>query len=243
MTTITRRSALTIAAATIATPSIVFAQAAPAAAPAAMPVSTHFVLPPLGYAYEALEPHIDTATMGFHHKNHHNAFIGNLNNLVSRWDGLTKLTPEAIVADMNAVPEAIRTPVRNNMGGHLNHTFFWDIMHPGGAKSPTADLLAAIVQAFGSVAQMEVLLAQAGLGRFGSGWAWLVVNKEKKLTIINTPYQDSPLMDGMKPVLGVDVWEHAYYLKHQYRRADYLKVWFNVVNWDKATANFKKAMA
>lgn len=239
MTTLTRRSALTLAATAVATPSLVLAQAATPAAP----VSTHFVLPPLGYAYEALEPHIDTATMGFHHKNHHNAFIGNLNNLVAKWDGLTKASVTDILTDLSKVPEDSRMAVRNNMGGHANHTFFWDIMTPGGAKSPTGDLMPAIVQAFGSVGQMQVLLSQAGMGRFGSGWAWMVVNKEKKLTIINTPYQDSPLMDGNIPVIGVDVWEHAYYLKHQYRRADYLKVWFNVVNWDKALGNFKKAMA
>jgi superoxide dismutase, Fe-Mn family len=245
--TITRRDTLTFAAsaAVLGAANQAFAQATPAA-PAAAPTpppSTHFMLPALGYAYEALEPHIDTATMNFHHKNHHNAFIGNLNNLVSRWDGLTKLTPEAVVSDLNAVPEGIRTAVRNNMGGHWNHSFFWDLMTPGGAKAPTGDLAAAIIATFGSFEKMQEMLGVAALGRFGSGWAWLVVNKDKKLAITNTPYQDTPHMEGFKPVIGIDVWEHAYYLKHQNRRGEYVKAWWNVVNWDKAGAHFKKAMA
>ncbi|HRK19209.1 MAG TPA: superoxide dismutase [Hyphomicrobiaceae bacterium] len=201
-----------------------------------------FTLPPLGYAYEALEPHIDTATMNFHHKNHHNAFINNLNGLVDKWADLKTKSPEEVVSNLSAVPDAIRTPVRNSMGGHFNHTFFWDLMTPGGAKGPTGDLKTAIDGTFGDVAKMMEAFQAASLGRFGSGWAWLAVGKDKKLAIFNTPYQDTPHMDmGAKPVIGLDVWEHAYYLKYQYKRADYVKAWWNVVNWDKAAANFKKA--
>jgi Fe-Mn family superoxide dismutase len=203
-----------------------------------------FKLPPLGYDYKALEPNIDTATMTYHHQNHHNAFIGNLNGLVGKWADLPKKTPEEIVSNLSMVPEAIRTPVRNNMGGHWNHTFFWDLMTPGGAKAPTGDLKSAIDGAFGDVDKMKAAVKQAGMTRFGSGWAWLAVGKDKKLTAFNTPYQDTPHMDmGAKPVLGIDVWEHAYYLKHQYRRAAYIDIWWNTVNWDKAAANFKKATA
>jgi Fe-Mn family superoxide dismutase len=203
-----------------------------------------FTLPPLGYAYEALEPHIDTATMNFHHKNHHNAFITNLNGLVDKYADLKTKKPEEIVSNLAAVPEAVRTPVRNSMGGHFNHTFFWDLMTPGGAKAPAGDLKTAIDGTFGGMDKMAEAFNAAATGRFGSGWAWLAVNKDKKLAIFNTPYQDTPHMDmASKPVIGLDVWEHAYYLKYQYKRADYVKAWWNVVNWDKAAANFKKAMA
>lgn len=201
-----------------------------------------FTLPPLGYAYEALEPHIDTATMNYHHKNHHNAFITNLNGLVEKYADLKTKTPEEILSNLSAVPEAVRTPVRNNLGGHWNHSFFWDVMTPGGAKAPAGDLKSAIDGAFGDVDKMKAAFKAASIGRFGSGWAWLAV-KDKKLTIFNTPYQDTPHMDNAaNAVIGIDVWEHAYYLKHQYRRADYVDAWWNVVNWDKAVANFKKAM-
>ena len=209
----------------------VFAQAKP------------FTLPPLGYPYEALEPHIDTATMNFHHKNHHNAFITNLNGLVDKYPDLATKTPEQIVSNLSAVPDAVRTPVRNNMGGHWNHTFFWELMTPGGAKAPTGELKSAIDGTFGDFDKMKAAVKQAAVGRFGSGWAWLAV-KDKKLTIFNTPYQDSPHMDNAAmAVAGIDVWEHAYYLKHQYKRGDYVDAWWNVVNWDKAAANFKKATA
>jgi Fe-Mn family superoxide dismutase len=202
-----------------------------------------FTLPPLGYPYEALEPHIDTATMGFHHKNHHNAFIGILNAQAEKWPDLTKQPIEAIISNLAAVPEAVRTPVRNAGGGHWNHTFFWELMTPGGAKAPTADVAAAINGAFGSFDKMTEAVTQAAMTRFGSGWAWLAVGADKKLTAFNTPYQDTPHMDmKARPILGLDVWEHAYYLKYQYRRADYVKAWWNTVNWDKVAANFKKAM-
>jgi superoxide dismutase, Fe-Mn family len=212
-------------------------------APAAGP----FTLPPLGYAYEALEPHIDTATMRFHHMNHHNAFIGNLNNFARQWDGLAAAArdPVPTLANLTAVPENIRTGVRNSLGGHWNHTFFWDLMTPGGAKAPTGDLMSAINGTFGSFDKMTEMVTQAGMTRFGSGWAWLTVTRDKKLAISNTPYQDTPHMDqgARGAVIGVDVWEHAYYLKHQYRRAEYLKAWWNTVNWDKAAAKFRAAMA
>jgi superoxide dismutase, Fe-Mn family len=202
-----------------------------------------FKLPPLGYAYEALEPHIDTATMGFHHKNHHNAFIVNLNGLVEKWPELPGKSPIEVVSNLSAVPEAVRGPVRNNMGGHWNHTWFWELMTPGGAKAPSTEVKGAIDSAFGDFDKMKAAVKQAAMTRFGSGWAWLAV-KDKKLTAFNTPYQDTPHMDvGAVPILGVDVWEHAYYLKHQYRRGDYIDAWWNTVNWDKVAANFKKAMA
>lgn len=203
-----------------------------------------FKLPPLGYGYEALEPHIDTATMTIHHKNHHNAYVTNANGLVDKWPDLANKSPDEVVANISAAPEAIRTALRNNMGGHWNHTFFWDLMTPGGAKAPSAEVKSAIDGAFGDVDKMKAAVKQAGLTRFGSGWAWLAVGRDKKLATFNTPYQDTPHMEmGAKPILGVDVWEHAYYLKHQSRRGDYIDVWWNTVNWDKVAANFKKAMA
>ena len=206
--------------------------------------AAHFTLPPLGYAYEALEPHIDTATMNFHHKNHHNAYVTNLNGLIEKAPELKAKPIEEILTNLTVIPEAVRTPVRNNLGGHWNHTFFWDLMTPGGAKAPAGALKAAIDGTLGGQDKMMEAVAQAAMTRFGSGWAWLVVNKDKKLAVINTPYQDTPHMEtGAKPVIGIDVWEHAYYLKHQYKRAEYVKTWWNVVNWDKAQANFAKATA
>ena len=199
-------------------------------------------LPPLGYAYEALEPHIDTATMNFHHRNHHAAYIGNLNGLVPKFPELATKSPEEIVANLSAVPEGIRTAVRNNMGGHWNHTFFWNLMTPGGPNTPAGDLKNAIDATFGGFDQMKAALKQQALGRFGSGWAWLA-EKDGKLTLFSTPNQDTPHMDpnGAKPVIGIDVWEHAYYLKHQYNRGAYVDAWWNVVNWAKAGDNFRRA--
>jgi superoxide dismutase, Fe-Mn family len=236
-----RRDSLKVmigATAVAAAPNLFLGQAS------AQTAATTFTLPPLGYAYEALEPHIDTATMNFHHKNHHNAFITNLNGLVEKYPDLKTKSIEEILTNLAAVPEAVRMPVRNNLGGHFNHTFFWDLMTPGGAKAPDGDLKAAIDGTLGGQDKMMEAVAQAAMTRFGSGWAWLVINKDKKLAVINTPYQDTPHMDASsKPVIGIDVWEHAYYLKHQYKRAEYVKAWWNVVNWDKAQANFKKAVA
>ena len=200
-----------------------------------------FTLPPLGYAYEALEPHIDTQTMTIHHQRHHGAFIGNLNTFASSIADLKPENVEKVLASLTTIPEAQRAGVRNNLGGHWNHSHYWTLMTPGGAKEPTGALKAAIDAAFGDLGKFRERLNAAGMGRFGSGWAWLAVDKDKKLTVVNTPYQDNPLMDGMGVVLGVDVWEHAYYLKYQNRRADYLTSWWNTINWDKATANFAKA--
>lgn len=214
---------------------------APAAAPAAPPPPPAFTLPPLGYLYEALEPFIDTATMRVHHSAHHASFIGNLNTIAGQWDGLRTMPVEQILADLSQVPEASRTGVRNNLGGHWNHDFFWKIMKPGGAKSPSGDLAAAITSTFGSSANMVTAFTQQAMGRFGSGWAWLVLDKDKKLVVINTPYQDTPLEAGAKAIIGLDVWEHAYYLKHQNRRANYVRDWWSTVNWDVAAENFKKA--
>jgi len=203
-----------------------------------------FKLPPLGYGYEALEPNIDTATMVFHHNNHHQAYVNNLNGLVEKWPELASKSPDDIVSNISSAPESVRTAVRNNMGGHWNHTFFWVLMTPGGPKAPTTDVKSAIDGAFGDTDKMKAALKTAALGRFGSGWAWLAVGKDKKLTILSTANQDTPHMDaGAKPILGIDVWEHAYYLKHQYRRADYIDIWWNTVNWDKVAESFKKASA
>jgi superoxide dismutase, Fe-Mn family len=201
-----------------------------------------FTLPPLGYANDALEPHIDAKTMQIHHGNHHAAYVNNLNGLVEKWPDLATKPIEEILSNLSSAPEAVRTPVRNNLGGHWNHVHFWELMTPGGAKAPGSDLKSAIDGAFGDVDKMKAALKQAGLGRFGSGWAWLAVGKDKKLTIFSTANQDTPHMDvGAKAVIGLDVWEHAYYLKHQSKRGDYIDAWWNVVNWDKAAANFKKA--
>jgi Fe-Mn family superoxide dismutase len=216
---------------------------APAAAPAAPPPPPAFTLPALGYPYEALEPFIDTATMRVHHSGHHAAFITNLNTLANQWEGLRTNPVELILSSLTDVPDAHRMGVRNNLGGHWNHDFFWKIMKPGGAKAPTGDLAAAINGAFGSSANMVTAFTQQGMGRFGSGWAWLVLDKDKKLAVINTPYQDTPLELGAKAIIGCDVWEHAYYLKHQNRRANYLRDWWGTVNWDVAAENFKKASA
>ncbi|MGZ3409839.1 MAG: superoxide dismutase [Xanthobacteraceae bacterium] len=218
-------------------------QPSPSAAPAAAPTPTGpFKLPPLGYPYEALEPHIDAQTMNIHHTKHHQAYVNAANGFAEKWPQLGKQTLEETLANLSKVPEDIRTGVRNQVGGHWNHTFFWDLMTPGGGKEPTGDVKSAIEQ-FGGLSGLIEKINAAGAGRFGSGWAWLVVNKSKKLEILSTANQDSPIIEGNKAVLGVDVWEHAYYLKYQNRRPDYLKAWWNTVNWDKVSANLKKASA
>jgi Fe-Mn family superoxide dismutase len=201
-----------------------------------------FILPPLGYPYEALEPHIDTTTMRIHHDNHHGAYVNNLNGLAEKWPELGSKPMEEILSNLNIVPADLRTGVRNNLGGHWNHTYFWDLMTPGGATTPSEEVKAAIAGAFGDVDKMKAAVKQTGLGRFGSGWVWLAVGKDKKLTIFSTANQDTPHIyaDG-SPILAIDVWEHAYYLKYQSKRADYIDAWWNTVNWDKVAANFKKA--
>ena len=188
-----------------------------------------FELAPLPYAQEALEPHIDTATMGIHHGKHHAAYVTNLNKAVAGTPLETK-SLEALISDLPGVPDAIRGPVRNNGGGHWNHSFFWKILGPNAGGKPSGELAAAIDKAFGSFEAFQEKFQAAGAGRFGSGWAWLV-SHEGKLAIESTPNQDNPLMDGKQAILGCDVWEHAYYLKYQNRRPDYLAAWWNVVNW------------
>jgi Fe-Mn family superoxide dismutase len=206
------------------------------------PPAGPFILPPLGYAFDALEPHIDAQTMMIHHDRHHAAYVNNANQLAQRWPDLGTTPIEKILSNLSAAPEAVRTGVRNNVGGHWNHTFFWELMAPGGAREPSGDLKSAIDNTFGGAAAMSDKVNAAGAGRFGSGWAWLLVDKNKKLDIISTANQDTPIELGAHAVLGVDVWEHAYYLKYQNRRPDYLKAWWNTVNWTKAAENFKKAM-
>ena len=213
------------------------AQPAPTAAPGA------FSLPPLGYANDALEPHIDAKTMQIHHDNHHGGYVNNLNALVEKWPELASKPITDILSNLAMAPEAVRVAVRNNLGGLWNHTFFWALMAPGGANAPSGELKSAIDATFGDLAGLQAAVKTAGLGRFGSGWAWLAVGKDKKLGVFSTPNQDTPHMEqGAKPVIGVDVWEHAYYLKHQYRRGNYIDTWWNVVNWDNAAANFKAAL-
>lgn len=213
-------------------PRTAFAQAQPA---------VPFTLPPLGYANDALEPHIDATTMMIHHDRHHAAYVNGANQAAAKWPELGTTPMEQVLADLSKVPESVRIAVRNNLGGHYNHSFFWELMTPGGAKEPAGDLKAAIDRTLGGLDKLIERVNAAGGGRFGSGWAWLVVGKDKALDIISTANQDTPLELGARPVLGVDVWEHAYYLKYQNRRPDYLKAWWNTVNWDKAAENFRKA--
>lgn len=198
-----------------------------------------FELPPLPYAFNALEPHIDAQTMEIHHDKHHQTYVTNLNNAVAGTD-LENKSIEELIGNLNAVPEEKRTAVRNNGGGHINHTFFWELLTPGGATAPTGALAEAINAEFGSLEGLQEKVNAAGAARFGSGWAWLVVDNGK-LVVTSTPNQDSPVSDGQTPVLGVDVWEHAYYLKYQNKRPDYLKAFWNVVNWDVAAKNYESA--
>jgi Fe-Mn family superoxide dismutase len=227
------------AAVTGLTPALAFAQGQ-AAAPAA---DGPFKLPPLGYAFEALEPHIDAQTMNIHHGKHHAAYVAALNNFAKQVPELGTTPIEKTLVDAAYVPLQIQTQVKNNLGGHWNHTFFWELMKPGGAKEPSGDLKTAIETEYSGLDKMKERLNEMAAARFGSGWAWLVVNNNKKLEITSTANQDTPVAAGVKAILGVDVWEHAYYLKYQNRRPDYLKAWWNTVNWDKAAENFKKASA
>ncbi|HEV8197536.1 MAG TPA: superoxide dismutase [Gemmatimonadales bacterium] len=197
-----------------------------------------FTLPPLPYDAAALEPHIDAQTMQIHHDKHHQAYVTNLNAALEGQTALAALSVEALIADLSKVPDAQRPAVRNNGGGHYNHTLFWELMTPGGAKAPDGELAKAIDATFGGLAAFKEQFQKAGLGRFGSGWAWLVRDKGGKIAIESTPNQDTPLMDGKHAVLGCDVWEHAYYLKYQNRRADYLTAWWNVLNWSVAGKRF-----
>ncbi|MEO7457386.1 MAG: superoxide dismutase [Gemmatimonadaceae bacterium] len=188
-------------------------------------------LPPLPYAFDALEPHIDAQTMEIHHGKHHNAYVTNLNAALEKAPELAGKSLDDLLKDLNSVPEAIRTAVRNNGGGHWNHSKFWTWMAPNAGGAPSGKLADAISSAFGDFEKFKEQFAAAGAGRFGSGWVWLN-NDGGKLSITSSPNQDNPLMDGKAaPILGLDVWEHAYYLKYQNRRPDYMKAWWNVVNW------------
>lgn len=198
-------------------------------------------LPPLPYAYDALEPHIDTMTMQIHHDKHHAAYVNNLNAALEKHPEVGFDRVEDLLMNLNGVPEDIRMAVRNNGGGHVNHTWFWNWMGPKGGGEPTGDVAKGINSAFGDFATFKAQFKAAGVGRFGSGWAWLVVDGGK-LAIVSTPNQDNPISDGKGPILGVDVWEHAYYLKYQNRRPDYIDAWWNTVNWNAVAETHQKVM-
>jgi Fe-Mn family superoxide dismutase len=197
-------------------------------------------LPALPYDYSALEPYIDEQTMHLHHDKHHATYVTNLNNALKDQSEYASLSAEDLVRRLNEVPESIRTAVRNSGGGHVNHTMFWQIMKPQGGGEPTGALASAIQSAFGSFDALKTAFNDAGAKRFGSGWAWLVLDKSGKLSVTSTANQDNPLTDGLYPVLGNDVWEHAYYLKYQNRRPEYLNAWWNVVNWDEVARRYEQ---
>src|ERR1051326_5974050 len=200
-----------------------------------------YELPPLPYPKDALEPHIDAQTMEIHHDKHHAAYVANVNKAIAGKPELEKKTVEQLIASLDSVPADIRGAVRNNGGGHANHSMFWKLMEPKAGGTPTGTLADAIKAAFTSFEGFKEKFEAAGMGRFGSGWAWLIVNKAGQLEVVSTANQDNPIMEGNKPVLGCDVWEHAYYLKYQNRRADYLKGWWNVVNWPEVANFYSKA--
>lgn len=202
-----------------------------------------YTLPPLPYTFDALEPHIDARTMEIHHDKHHAAYVNNLNNALKDHPELAEKSINDLIADFSLIPEAIRNAVRNNGGGHSNHSFFWELLGAGKGGEPIGTLAEAIVATFGSFEDFKAKFEAAGVGRFGSGWVWLIVNKTGALEIVSTANQDSPITDGNTPVIGNDVWEHAYYLNYQNRRPDYLKAWWNVLDWNKAEANYLAALA
>ena len=189
-------------------------------------------VPPLPYDYAALEPYIDAQTMTLHHDKHHATYVTNLNNALQKYPQMQNKSPEELIRDIKSVPDDIRTAVRNNGGGHVNHSMFWKIMKPKGGGAPTGKIADEIKSAFGGFQDFQKLFNDTGAKQFGSGWVWLVRNSGGKLQIISTPNQDNPMTDGHYPIMGNDVWEHAYYLKYQNKRADYLAAWWNVVNWD-----------
>ncbi|MEI4789323.1 superoxide dismutase SodA [Bacillus sp. FJAT-53060] len=199
-----------------------------------------FKLPELPYAYDALEPHIDKETMTIHHTKHHNTYVTNLSKAIEGVSALEDQSIEELVANLNSVPENVRTAVRNNGGGHANHSLFWTLLSPNGGGAPTGELADAIEKELGGFEKFKSDFAAAAAGRFGSGWAWLVVNNGK-LEITSTPNQDSPLTEGKTPILGLDVWEHAYYLNYQNRRPDYISAFWNVVNWDEVARLYSQA--
>ena len=197
-------------------------------------------LPKLPYAFDALEPHIDAKTMEIHHGKHHAAYVANLNKALESHADLQQKSICELIADLSGVPNEIRNAVRNNGGGHFNHGLFWKVMTPGKGGAPSGELADAITSTFGSFEDFQKIFMKAGATRFGSGWAWLSV-KNGTLEVSSSANQDSPIMDGAKPVLGLDVWEHAYYLNYQNRRPDYIQAWWNVVNWEQAAQNFSQA--
>jgi Fe-Mn family superoxide dismutase len=197
-----------------------------------------FTLPALPYDFAALEPHIDAKTMEIHHGKHHQTYVNNLNAAIEKAPELASKSLEDLMRNANTLPEAVRTPIRNNGGGHWNHSMFWQIMAPKAGGEPGGNLGAAIKSAFGDFAKFREQFSAAGVGRFGSGWAWLI-NTGGKLSIASTPNQDNPLMEGQKAIMGLDVWEHAYYLKYQNRRPDYINAWWNVVNWKEVEKRFQ----
>jgi superoxide dismutase, Fe-Mn family len=200
-----------------------------------------FSLPSLPYPSDALEKAIDKMTMEIHHGRHHKAYVDNLNKALEGQAALQSKPIDELVRNLSAVPEAIRTAVRNNGGGHANHTMFWEIMGPNGGGEPTGMLGDAVKSTFGGFDAFKAKIKENALGQFGSGWSWLALGGDGKLTAVKTPNQDSPLMDGLTPILGVDVWEHAYYLRYQNKRADYVDAWWNVVDWKAAGARFERA--
>jgi superoxide dismutase, Fe-Mn family len=199
-----------------------------------------FKLPELPYAFDALEPHIDARTMEIHHGKHHATYVTKLNEALEKHQKLQGKSIEELLRGIDSIPDDIRTAVRNNGGGHANHAMFWEIMGPGGGGEPTGELADAIGKAFGSFQEFKQKIAAAGTGQFGSGWAWLVASGNG-IEVYSTPNQDSPLMKGHRPIMGVDVWEHAYYLKYQNRRPDYLEAWWNTVNWDEVGRRYRDA--
>lgn len=199
-----------------------------------------YTLPELPYAYDALEPHIDARTMEIHHTKHHQGYVSNLNAALEGHN-VGEMSVEELLASIDRLPEAVRTPVRNHGGGHANHSLFWTIMARDAGGAPGGELAAAIDGRFGSFADFRQALTKAAMGRFGSGWAWLCLDQDGKLLVEDTPNQNSPLMNGHTPILGIDVWEHAYYLKYQNRRADYVNAFFNVIDWDAVARRFREA--
>ena len=214
-----------------------------AAAPNTQAPSGEFVLPPLAYDYDVLEPYIDQQTMMLHHDKHHASYVENLNAAIADYPELQGQSVEALLQNLETIPEDIRTTVRNNGGGHANHTLFWETMTPGGQSVPTGAIASAIDAQFGDFATFQEAFNTAGKKQFGSGWVWLVLNPASELEVISTANQDSPISAGSQPILGNDVWEHAYYLSYQNKRGDYLEAWWNTVNWDVVNARYERAIA
>lgn len=200
-----------------------------------------YTLPILTYAFDALEPFIDTQTMNIHYSKHHQAYVDNVNTALAKYPEVAEIELLELLKDLDKVPADIRGAVRNNGGGHINHTMFWEVMAPNGKKEPTGALLSEIEKTFGTLSSMKEQFATAAKTRFGSGWAWLVVTADNELKIVSTANQDNPVSEGLTPILGLDVWEHAYYLKYQNRRPEYIEQWWNVVNWDVVEKNFEAA--